>query len=213
MSFLLASASSQHLLVSSAPVTTYPFTLACWFKTSSTSAQILMSLGVANQSSFHRIFINTSGTFQVFGDSFNTAYGVSAAGSGSPITVNTWAHAAVVYSSETSRLAYKDGIAGVENTASVPAPGVNSLMIGGNYDPSPTAFFNGDIAECCVYNAALTAGEVLALARRHRPHSVRPQNLARYDRLIRDLQSLRGGANLTNVNGATVSPHPAIIYP
>lgn len=213
MAYLFSSASSQCFIGASAPVATYPFTMACWFKTASSSSQLLMSIGVSGQSRFHRLLVFTSGSLQIFGDSFNTAYGASNSGTGSPVALNTWTHAAVVHTSATSRLVYKDGVAGTLNTTSVSFPAVNSLVIGANYDPSLTGYFNGDIAEAGVWNAGLSADEIASLAKGFPCRFSRPSGLVFYAPLIRNAMDIRGGVALTNNNGATVSNHPRIIYP
>jgi hypothetical protein len=52
----------------------------------------------------------------------------------------------------------------------------------------------------------------LSLSQGASPALVRPDNLAFYAPLIRDLQDLRGGLAITNNNGATVVDHPRIYY-
>jgi len=86
---------------------------------------------------------------------------------------------------------------------------VGTRLFGG----APGAYANGDIAEVGVWNVTLTAEEIAGLAKGFRCRMIRPQSL-RFDlRMIRDLQDLSQALAMTNTNGATVSPHPRIIYP
>ncbi len=76
------------------------------------------------------------------------------------------------------------------------------------------AFFAGGLAEVAVWNAALTAGEIAALAKCFNPRLIRPQSIVYFNRLINESLDIRGGLALTNVGGATtVATHPKIIYP
>ena len=70
--------------------------------------------------------------------------------------------------------------------------------------------WDGQIAEAAVYNAALTASEVASLAKGMTCDKIRPQNLAFYAPLVRDLQDQKGGLTITNNNGATVANHPRV---
>ncbi len=67
-------------------------------------------------------------------------------------------------------------------------------------------------AEVGIWNAALTAAEVAALAKGMTCDKVRPQSLVFYAPLVRDLVDQKGGLTITNNNGATVANHPRI-YP
>ena len=65
-------------------------------------------------------------------------------------------------------------------------------------------------AEVGIYNAALTAAEVAALAKGMTCDKVRPQSLVFYAPLVRDLIDAKGGLTITNNNGATVANHPRV---
>jgi len=67
-------------------------------------------------------------------------------------------------------------------------------------------------AEVGIWNAALTAAEVAALAKGVTCDQIRPQSLVFYAPLVRDLVDQKGGLTITNNNGATIANHPRI-YP
>jgi hypothetical protein len=73
-----------------------------------------------------------------------------------------------------------------------------------------TNYLNGSLAEVGIWNAALTAAEVLSLARGMSPSLIRPQSLTIYAPLVRDLIDKKSGLTITNNNGSTVSNHTRI---
>ncbi len=131
-------------------------------------------------------------------------------------TVGTWYHAAAVFlGSGQNVTGYINGVAGTPatNTGSTLST-LDRLVIGTRLSAgSPGLYFDGDIAEVGVWNAALAAEEIAGLAKGFRCRMIRPQSL-RFDlRMIRGLQDLSQALAMTNTNGATVSTHPRIIYP
>jgi hypothetical protein len=118
---------------------------------------------------------------------------------------------AAVFVSAASRTAYFNGVASAENTTSVTpltfdAAAIGARAIGGSYG----LYADGKIADAAIWNVALTAAEIASLAKGISPRLIRPQSLVFYAPLIRDLIDVKGGLALTNVNTATVSPHPRI---
>ena len=87
------------------------------------------------------------------------------------------------------------------------------LLIGTAFDHVSLNTFkmNGTVAEVAVWNAALTADEIRALNSRFTPDQIRPQSLQFYAPLVRNLQDVRAGRTITNINGATAAIHPRII--
>lgn len=75
---------------------------------------------------------------------------------------------------------------------------------------SPVTLYDGLIAEVGIWNAALTPAEVASLAKGMTCDKIRPQNLAFYAPLVRDLNTQKGGLIITNNNGATVATHPRV---
>jgi len=147
-------------------------------------------------------------TLFVNGTLLNNQAGTSA----SATTVNTWHHAAGVFASSTSRTAYLDGVAGAENTTNIGTQATATAINVGARTASGgvAAYFNGDIAEFGIWNAALTAAEIASLAKGMTCDKVRPQSLVYYAPLVRDLIDAKGGLTITNNNGATVANHPRV---
>ena len=125
---------------------------------------------------------------------------------------NTWNHAAGVYTSATSRTAYLNGGGSTTNTTNIAISNFAQIGIGARDALAWGGFYNGDIAEVGIWNAALTADEIASLARGMTCDKVRPQSLVFYAPLVRDLNDQKGGLTITNNNGATVANHPRI-YP
>lgn len=201
------------LEVGSAPVTAVPLTLSCWFQVAVNTPGILMAVGVAG--GIDRFQIYTSGSTSITAAASTNVSGTAAQSvlTGSP-ALNTWHHVAGVFTSSTERVVYFNGVAAAVNVDPAVPSGLNRLNLGARYNPALGAYFTGMIAEAAVYNAALTAAEVLSLSKRYRPDRIRPQNLVYYDRLIRTPQDLRGGRLITQLGtGTTPSPHPAILFP
>jgi hypothetical protein len=202
---------SNQYLSATAPIDglTKPFTLACWFNSTTVTAnQYLVTLcpvsGQAWGISAHGGLANDPIlAIQTGASTFSTTSAYSA---------NTWTHACGVFNSTTSRTAYKDAVAGstatsLENAATAATQVIiGSIRASGNF----SQYLNGLIAEVGIWNAALTADEIASLADGFTCDKVRPQSLVFYAPLIRDLQDVRGGLTITNNNTATVANHPRV---
>ena len=125
-------------------------------------------------------------------------------------TSGQWHHACVVQASTTSRTIYLDGGNSASSTVAINPKNVNRLNIGAYDLNGAGGFFNGDIAEAAVWNAALNADEVRSLSRGMTCDKVRPQSLVFYAPLVRDLIDYKGGLTITNNNTATVANHPRV---
>lgn len=208
-------ASSQYLEYATAIVTAYPFTMAAWFNSTSVAVdQSIMSL--ADAAGTGEIWhLTARGT--VGGDPVqftSRAGGVnSVAGTAAGFSANTWHHACGVGASATDRTVYIDGgNPGTNVTSSTPS-GLDATTIGRISSSSPTFYFGGRIAEAAIWNVALDAAEVAALAKGFSPRLIRPASLLAYWPLIGNYDpeiDLRAGQALT-VTGATVGDHPRII--
>ena len=210
MAFLFASASSQSLSnASSAPVTAFPLTIAAWVKCTTFTGQAV-SLG--NGIGLAMITLTAAGQCQAFSrdDAFTQQLATTAT---TAATTGVWHHIVGVFASLSSRTAYLNGVASTVNTGSHLAVTYNRIAIGARFVGTRDSFFNGDIAEVGVWDAALGADEIAGLAKGFPCRLARPSALQFYSRLIRNNMDIRGGIALTNTNGATVSDHPRIIYP
>lgn len=197
---------TSYIEASSAAVTDVPLTLAAWFNADIITQNIVI-LGVASSTADSSFVIIAAGA--ATGDPVQAqtrvagSNGTSAAGG---FSANTWTHAAGVFSANNNRLAYKDGVAGTANTTSLTMSSLDRTGIGVRSGATRSNYFDGEVAEAAVWNAALTAGEISSLAAGFKPTLIRPQSLVFYAPLIRETIEPKGGLSLTT-NVITVTPH------
>jgi hypothetical protein len=208
---------SNHSATStSAPATAEPLTIAAWFKSDVNNARtVIVSIADTNISAgpfFALVEDGTQAGDPICATKFSNTTGAGEAVSTTGFTVGTWHHGCAVFASTTSRTAYIDGGSANTNTNSRPADAqvVDKTAIGCLGRATNAAFYNGQIAEVGIWNAALTAAEVASLADGMTCDKVRPQSLVFYAPLVRDLQDVRGGLTITNNNTATVANHPRV---
>jgi hypothetical protein len=208
------STSTQYLEFS-APASTWPITMACWYNPKNiTAGMMLMYIG--HKAGASRFLLFASG--DVAGDPVaaavaNSANTIVIANSTSWYSQNTWSHACGVFESSSSTSVYLNGGSSATNTNSL---GGSLTTI--NTGAVATQFFGGSsvtrasalIAEVGIWNVALTASEIASLAKGMTCDKVRPQGLVFYAPLVRDLQDVRGGRTITNNNTATVANHPRV---
>lgn len=203
-------ASSMKLAVATSPVVNQPLTMACWFNP--VSASVLYRFFTArNSAGSHFFHIGCDTTAHVIA-------GCAAGGTSATATTTTtfsagaWAHACGVFTTTTSRDAYLNG-GGVGSNTSSRGPTTDRIDIGANLT---TGYTNGDIAECAIWNVALTAAEVAILATGVSPLRVRPASLVFYAPLVCGYAAeieLIGQRTLTHTNSPTVSAHPRVFMP
>ena len=202
---------NQYLNVASAPVLNTPLTLACWFRSASTTTNQRL-VGIYNDASnYWDLGIRGADA----GDPVAAVVNAQAQSSNVQIvpttagyTANTWHHAAGVFSSSTSRTAYLDGGNSATGTTNLTNPNGATSEIGRFV--GAIQYMNGQIAEVGIWNAALTAAEVASLAKGMTCDKVRPQSLVFYAPLVRDLIDVKGGLTITNNNTATVTNHTRV---
>jgi hypothetical protein len=201
--------SNQYFSTASSPVLNVPMTLAFWARTSATLNNAVIAVGQSGAGT-HRQQIQ----FAVEGINAATvgSAGATFATSSVPATSNQWGHATGVFSAANSRLVYFNGANTGSNTVSNTTNNANAIYVGARNANGVGLFFNGDIAEVGIWNAALTAAEVASLAKGMTCDKIRPQSLVFYAPLVRDLIDQKGGLTITNNNSATVANHPRI-YP
>jgi hypothetical protein len=219
-----ASASTQSLTVGSSTAaynfieTTGVFTVAAWLKltdhAANTACVLFDNNGTSSSSKGFALFWdNRSSVSRVKLLAASVTYGTvtqfkyNFLSSQNAITDNNWHH--VIFSADNSNaFVYVDG-SQVGNGASVGSlssgSSTNDLRIGGSVLP-----MNGKIAEAAIWDVALSAGERTALAKGAKPNRVRPQSLALYAPLLRDLADYDSARTLTNNNSATVADHPRV---
>lgn len=128
-----------------------------------------------------------------------------------------WHHYCIVYdASSTSNVPtiYVDGVSQtvtVAGSASGTAVTTTNDYRLGNRESGTNRVWDGMLAEFCMWDALLTAGEVVAIAKGASPQMVRPQSIVEYVPLLRDNISKKLAA--PTVTGTAVQPHPRVFYP
>jgi hypothetical protein len=184
-----------------------PYTMACWFNTSS-MAHIGALIGLDSTSSasnYDGLFFRgdvAGDPVDILSESAGLVQSVTRTTTG--CSAGVWHHACGVFSSSASRTVYLDGGSSATNTA-LRTPIIDRLQVG---QWRTSLHFNGSIAEAAFWTAALNADEVAALSKGVCPRLIRPQNLEIYLPLARDLIDIRGRTLTTS--GTTVVPHPRI---
>lgn len=159
--------STQYLVsaAGTAPVTAVPLSLSCWFNaTSDSAAQSLLSIGgsAAAADSFD-IRLRGNIALDPLGAFTRDSVDFSVANTTTGYTINTWMLATGVYRLATARAAFiNGGSKGTESTSRIPA-GLNRIGIGALVTSTPTTFFAGYVADCRIYNRALSDAEVQEL--------------------------------------------------
>lgn len=200
-----------------APATAVPLTMACWYRPANVAQNLtLMSLqdtGVDDVG----FWMQSAGA--IANDPVRALTGaasvvIAASSAGAAGVADVWYHAAAVFVAANNRIAYFNGAnPGTNATARTPT-GVDSVGIGAKVQLTPTEFFSGRIAEAGLWNVALSANEVAALAKGCRPDQVRKANLIGYwplfgtQSVAQDYSNQRN--SLTYV-GTTVSPHAPVL--
>jgi hypothetical protein len=194
---------NQYLTVGTSPVTAAPLTIAAWFRKASTDTVNGIYLRDAlDVNDYFGLYFTT----QVGGNVGQGGIDAAFQASGN-YSVNTWGHACLVEESSTSRIIYRDGGNSTTNSTFLVPANISELRIG---TFAVSANFDGQLAEIGIWNAALTPAEVASLADGMTCDKVRPQNLAFYAPLIREIQDVRGARTITNNNGATIATHPRV---
>jgi hypothetical protein len=197
------------------PITDYPFTIACWFKSDDiTINQTLYE--ISNSSDIGNRF-RLSARGDLAGDPirFNMKDGITIrnADSTTGFSANTWTHACAVGRSATSRDVYINGGDKGSNTGAGTPTGLNGVSVGGTADLA--SFMSGNIAEIAVWNIALTDAEVALLTTRISAFLMHPESLVSYCRLIgtpTEEPDIILGFGLVD-HGTTIADHPPIFYP
>lgn len=161
-------------------LTDAPITLAAWVYADAAVDQTIISLsdtaGTADCFLLYykstrklRAFVQADG---VTGCSETTAnYGAE----------NTWHHTVGVYSAHNNRTAFLDGVAATSNTTALSPANVDNARVGVlSRNHVDLVYFSGRIFLPCVWNVALSATEIAALANRQRftpPWEVRPESI------------------------------------
>jgi hypothetical protein len=210
MAYSLTAASSHALTGLFAPVTTEPLTMAFLYRLASTPTnRMAVSLGRSTGQGAFRV--NITGTTMLAQRVDDTGAPNASSSTTVANTVGVWYHAAAVFLPSGSNVTgYINGVAGTPATNSgTTLSTLDRVVIGARLSAgTPGLYFDGEIAEVVMWNAALTADEIGALADNYRPDIIRPQNLVFYPDLIRTPRDRKSGAMLSVAGSPTITPHP-----
>jgi hypothetical protein len=217
MAYNFVSASSQRITANLSGIAE-PCTIAAWARPASIVNMTAVSLVASDDDRRSISLIASGGNHNPRASVVNDGVSSVSADSTFNAASNSWVHLCGVFASTSSRTIYANG--GNTNTNTTTLNGANSSSIvsigatratsGNPAANSIISFFNGDIAEVGIWNAALTAAEIASLAKGMTCDKVRPQSLVFYAPLVRDLIDQKGGLTITNNNGATVANHPRV---
>ena len=211
----LFNGSTEYLDRTGAVLTAEPLTLAAWFySTSSTANQTILCLGNNAASGF--IGVRACGA--IAGDPLRVHKQDTAGTNGSAdstvgYSINTWQHACGVFASTASRTAYLNGGNSANNTTATIGAGPDFTNVGVLKKSANTEFFVGRIGHAAIWQVALTAGEVAALAKGVSPLRIRTKDLVAYWPIFgvaSPENDIIGGAHLTLVNSPTVADGPPV---
>lgn len=207
--------SSDKLVISSALVSSTPFTASLWFNPDNTTADGALFSIANSASNTQRMYADCRGSesgppadpilVQHLDDAATAGNARSTAGYSSA----TWQHFAGIWLSSTSRTVYLDGGNNATDTTSVSTTTVNVSGLGVLERQTPSNFFPGDLAEFGLWNVALTTDEITALSKGISPQMIRPQSLVSYSPLIGRTSPERNLKEQTGwtVTGAAAAPH------
>lgn len=188
-----------------APATTYPFTMAVWFKQTTPSdatVRHIHAIGTTgSNNNRYTIYVGGDGTV---GINARTTADQTVTTAASYADTN-WHLAVAVFTSATDRKLYVDTLGSVvSDTVSSAPSATNRMRIGGNFT-TPSNFFNGYVAQPAVWNVALNADEVGMLLNRVPATRVRRNSLVFYapffGRETNDI-NIMGATNIPLVAGS-----------
>ena len=196
------------------PVTAEPMTLAGWCNPDVAGlTMVLCGVGSgATQNGVFRIGVTNSNLAFAQRQEDIGSVNALALGTSAP-ALNQWQHVAgtFTFSAATTATVYYNGVVEGSNTTGVGVTSSNRTSIGitpGQVGAGLRAW-SGSLAEIGMWNVALTAPEIAALAKGYTPMLIRPTALQFYASLVRDILDVRGGRALT-ATGTSVSVHPRV---
>lgn len=211
--------SAQFMGSTTAPVTTYPCTIAAWYKPSNTTSNhSIVYIGSTTDARRFLLYRNASGSGNVIRASAvpdGGGAGADAVGTTAVSDTARWYHVVGVFASATSRKVYVDGVPDGTNTTSITTTSLNRFAIGARGFPVPTwgVYANGKISEVSVWNVALSDSEISQLAEGANPQWIQRSSLQSYVPLCTDLSpdiDITGSTiGLTNSPSASLD-HPPV---
>lgn len=201
---LFVAASSQGYRTSTSPVSTYPTTIAAWFRATSQANQAVAS--ICNTSTGHRTVLGllVGGT-----TSYQTGAGGTIAPAAQAVTTNVWHHYAgvsTISGSTVTATAWLDGTSTTTTGTDAGAQSWNAIGIAERHNGTAWGIpFNGDVEDVAIWNVGLVDAEVQQLYNGACPVLVRPANLVFWVRAGEVVVDRVGGLALTADGSPTIS--------
>jgi len=190
-------------------------TLSCWcYPTTTSGIRAAMSSGSTTNAQYRALYLNG---FSLRASNRDATVNTDV-GAVNTFAVNNWIHAAATFDGVNMGVVLNGDIANKGTIASTATPVVNKTVIGGFYNaaPTPSLYFQGNIAHAAAWNTALTDTELKALSIGVSPLLIRPQNLTHYWPLAQGYSpenDVVGGSDMTLFNAPAVADNPPLANP
>lgn len=196
-------------------VTDYPITMACHFRSAGGYGALFTYANDASNAAYLGLYMDGTQAGNPAGiDTRNPT--VQELRTANGFTDNAWSTLVGVWTSATERKVVLDGDFAnqASSTTSITWPVASSRVIGIGFLNRTTDadLSDADIAECAIWNVALTDAEITSYSRGMSPMLIRPSALVFHAPLIREVQELRG-TTLSSAGSPAVAPHPRVFNP
>ena len=209
MAYNFVRASSQYISSSFSGIPVYPVTFSAWAYATNDAAPSAMNvvrwMQAATTQGLSIVFAGQAAGDPIRGN-LNTATTASISQISPGFVINTWYHVCFVCNSSTSRIIYRDGVAGNIATANDTPVDLVRFWIGSD----GSNHFDGNISDIAMWSVALNTSEINSLAKGFSAKRIRPQSLEYYAPLVRNIYEYTNNPTLTNNNSATVATHNRI---
>ncbi len=222
MARVFSTSGPKYLIYSGAVVSSPPFSVSLWVYPLNTTEDHYV-FGLTTAAGAHNYMIALYGAYTglgtdvVAGITDDATPPASYAVATASFTANAWQHITMVWTSTSSRTVYLNGSNSATESTLTRTPVVNRTTVGAALYAGTAYGSSCRVAQCGLWNVALGADHVAALAAGYHPRLVRPASLVscwdlggfagEYD------NDWVGGYNLTPTNSPTWADGPPIIYP
>jgi hypothetical protein len=181
MARLFDAAHTEFFELDSAPLTTYPISMACWFWADTITVNYTL-MGLFDASAFNQFLLLQASGFvgsdPVRAVTNSTAGGFQSANTSGGFSSGAWHHAGAVFDSSSVMAAYLDGAnKGTGNPGGTPT-GIDRVSLGHSGDSSPGAELAGRLGMPALWSTALSDANMVSLAAGVHPTSIEPGSLA-----------------------------------
>lgn len=208
-------AATEYLALDSAPATTMPLSMACWFRSDSVALeQRIMWLG-DKDSDAHFYSLNARGATAGDPISFSYCAGGSTyrATSTTGYTANTWYHACGVATDAIHKYVYLNGGSKDYDANNATPANLDRICFAKFGGSTAGNYLSGMVAEAAIWTVALSDADVLMLSKGVSPLLVQGASLVAYWPFLRGDNDWVGGYNLTAYNTPSFDAHPMQIIP